>query len=97
MAELKNDKLNEVVGGTGSENGGFKIGDWVYPKKTRISPQGLPTYFRIDDIEDPNSSMPKYVVNVYVVNPLDGSLTKRHQLGTFLADELGYGYGPSSF
>ena len=97
MAELNNDKLNKVAGGTGDENGGFQIGDWVYPKKQRLSPQGLPTYFRIDDILEPDSSMPRYIVYTYVKNPIDGSLTKRHELGEYLADELGHGNNPPYF
>lgn len=97
MKELNNDTLGKVVGGTGVSNGGFKIGDWVRPKKTRISPQGMMTYYRIDDIEEPDSSMPMYVVNVYVKNPFDGSIAQNSTLGTFMADELDYGHNPTPF
>lgn len=97
MSEVKNDKLKTVVGGSGVANGGFQIGDWVEPKRMRMSPQGLPSYYRIDDIEDPGSHMPKYVVNTYVKYPLDGHIEKRNHLGTFLAEELSYGHDPTVF
>lgn len=94
MTELNNDKLSKVAGGVGIENSGFQIGDWVCPKKERISPQGMPTYFRIDDILEPDSSMPRYVVYTYVKESFDGPLIKRRKLGEYLADELKYGRGP---
>lgn len=97
MAELNNEKLSKVVGGVGEENSSFQIGDWVTFKKERLSPQGMPQYFCIEDIIDADSSMPKYVVYSYLKNPFDGTLSEGEKYGEYLADELTYGHNPTYF
>lgn len=88
MTELNNNKLKGVSGGTGIENGGFQIGDWVCPSKMKLSPGATRIYYRIDDIEEPDSRLPRYVVNRYRKNHSDGSISKLGFAGAFFADEL---------
>ena len=94
MAELNNDKLSNVAGGVGEQANGFKIGDWVYPKKERISPRGMMTYFKIEDIIDADSSVPRYVLGEYAQDDVDGRVYKVGEKGRYLADELAYGRAP---
>lgn len=95
MKELDNNKLNEVSGGTGIGNGGFKVGDWVVPNKMKLSPGTRKAFFRIDDIEQQDTSMPIYVVNKYKKDHIDGSISKFGSFGKFLAEELDYANDPT--
>lgn len=94
MAELNNDKLSNVAGGTGEQANGFQIGDWVYPKKERMSPRGMMTYFKIEDIIDADSSMPRYVLVEYGQVDVGREVRRIGERGRYLADELAYGRAP---
>lgn len=97
MTELNNNKLSKVSGGMGIENGGFKIGDWVIPNKMKLSPGTRYDYFRIDEIEEPDTSMPRYVVYRYKKDHKDGTVWKFGLFGKFFAEELDYGNDPTPF
>ena len=52
------------------------------------------TYFKIEDIIDADSSMPRYVLGEYAQDDVDGRVYKVGEKGRYLADELAYGRAP---
>ena len=96
--ELLNDSLEQVVGGVGdNETSGFKINDWVkFKAKTRFSPQGLPTYYRIREFGEQIGDFVYVYLDKYSEMG-EGNFVNEGDYGSCLSNEIEHAGKPFGF